>query len=142
MKKYFFLILLLVLLDQGSKFILYGRYIFFTSFFSLTSVENTGVAFGLFQGNNLFFVVLSLIILVVILFNFSADPLPLSFIIAGLFGNLIDRVFFGFVRDFISVSIWPVFNLADSSITIGVLLLFLHFWKEKKIYKLQGSRKE
>jgi signal peptidase II len=56
-------------------------------------------------------------------FNFG-----LILIVSGALGNLIDRLRFGYVIDFIDVRIWPVFNIADSAITIGTLLLFISFF--------------
>ena len=53
----------------------------------------------------------------------------LAFLLSGVIGNLIDRLLFGYVRDFIDVGFWPIFNLADSYNTTGVILLVIWFWK-------------
>jgi len=102
-------------------------------------VKNTGAAFGLFKNSTFFFILVSVAAVVVIggilvrsvrlgeflkrkLFNFS-----LVLIISGAMGNLIDRARFMYVIDFIDFRIWPVFNVADSSITIGTALLIFYF---------------
>ena len=56
---------------------------------------------------------------------------PIGFIIGGLLGNLIDRIFLGHVVDFIDFRIWPVFNAADSAITIAVIWLIIYLWRKK-----------
>ncbi|MDP3728964.1 MAG: signal peptidase II [bacterium] len=140
MKKYIFLAFLFVLLDQITKFFFQYKNIEILSFFSFRYAENTGVAFSLFQGYNFLFVLVSLLALGGIFYYFRSYPLALSFLCAGVLGNLLDRIFFGFVRDFISVSIWPIFNLADTWNSIGVLLLLYAFWKEEKINKAHSSK--
>ena len=108
----------------------------------ITFVRNTGAAFGLFRNSTGFFAIISITAVLVILSilarslregKFSANFLfnfGLTLIMAGAFGNLIDRLKFGYVIDFIDVRIWPVFNIADSSITIGTFLLLLTFTKK------------
>lgn len=94
-----------------------------------TSTVNTGIAFGFLQGYNWIFIIVSLIVLVICIFNYKKHKLEFSLIIGGLLGNLTDRIFFGYVRDFIDLRIWPVFNIADSVIVIGVLLLAYKMFK-------------
>lgn len=142
MKKYALLVFLLVFLDQISKTFFQEKFIPLFSFLSFQYAENTGAAFSLFQGYNLAFIVLSLFAIGFIIYSFKKYPLALSFLLAGVLGNFIDRIFFGFVRDFISVGIWPIFNFADTWNTVGVALLFYAFWKEdKNINKAHSSRK-
>lgn len=93
---------------------------------------NTGVAFGLFQGKGIIFAVLALIVAGAILFYLPSVPkqdwlirLALVMEFAGALGNFIDRVRVGSVIDFISVGTFPVFNVADSCITVGVVFLAL-----------------
>ncbi|RPJ51173.1 MAG: signal peptidase II [Chloroflexi bacterium] len=96
-------------------------------------VTNTGVAFGMLQGMGSIFMILAIIVSIAILYYFPRVPaldwtlrLALGFQLAGALGNLIDRLRFqGRVTDFISVGDFPVFNIADASITIGVLILLL-----------------
>ena len=112
------------------------------SFFHLRYVENTGAAFGMMQGGNwvLIFVMLSIIGYVV----FSWKELCAQgawakwgsvLILAGAFGNLYDRIVLGYVVDFLDFLVWPVFNVADSAITVGagcfIISLFFN-WKQKR----------
>ncbi len=95
---------------------------------SWTFVQNTGMSFGLFQGNNLVLIWISIIVFGLLVYwydSFSTRISQVAFwlIMAGLFGNLIDRIVRGFVVDMISVGTFPVFNIADSAITIAVVLL-------------------
>ncbi|MBI2104499.1 MAG: signal peptidase II [Candidatus Omnitrophica bacterium] len=96
----------------------------------LTYVQNTGAAFGLLKGAQVLFIVLSLAVIAWIARQFLAErPLTATalwayaLVLGGAAGNLIDRLRFGYVVDFIDVRVWPVFNLGDSAITIGVALL-------------------
>lgn len=97
---------------------------------SWTYIQNTGMSFGLFQGNNAMLIWISIIIFGLLVYWYDTFKTTLSqiaywLIIAGLFGNLVDRVFRGFVVDMISVGTFPVFNIADSAITIAVVLLLI-----------------
>jgi len=97
----------------------------------LTLVRNRGAAFGIFKDQAPLFILTSLIAIILIsvqlkkdkLKIFSIYTLSLSLILAGALGNLADRLLFGYVIDFIDFRIWPVFNIADSAITIGAILL-------------------
>jgi signal peptidase II len=103
--------------------------------FHWTLVHNTGIAFGLFKNQGIFFLGVSLFAIVVfgwLLYHQSREQvllpssrLAFSLIIGGALGNFIDRLQFGFVIDFIDFRIWPVFNIADSAITIGAFILIL-----------------
>ena len=108
--------------------------------FRLTLVRNTGTAFGLLKNQTLFFIIISCIAisgLFVLLKKTKGGLLlktALSLIISGALGNLIDRIRFGYVIDFFDFRIWPVFNVADSAITIGtILLIFRLFLKTKTL---------
>ena len=128
------LIIILVILDQLSKIYFIGKDIKLFSFLSLTYVKNTGISFGIFQGYNLLFIFLTLLVILLVLYIYKKNSkysLPLNLILAGAIGNLIDRIFRGFVIDFINFKFWPVFNLADSLIVIGALLLVYKLLKEK-----------
>lgn len=99
-------------------------------FVSLTLVKNTGAAFGLFTGkaNILLIIAIALIgfIIFYVLFYRPSSILvrvALGLIVAGSIGNLIDRALFKQVTDFIDLHVWPVFNVADSSIVSGTVLL-------------------
>lgn len=108
---------------------------------------NTGVAFGMFQGQNLIFSILAILVSLAIIFYYPHVPekewslrLALALQLAGAMGNLVDRITIGHVTDFISVSNFPVFNVADSSITIGVVILLLTVYlQERANKKLQAA---
>jgi signal peptidase II len=124
-----------ILLDQLTKFLalnflqLNSPVPLIKNFLNLTLVHNRGAAFGLFQNQLLLFVLISLFAIGLILYNLKNKTnsvilkLSLSLILGGAVGNLIDRMRFGFVVDFLDLRVWPVFNLADSVITVAALLL-------------------
>ena len=139
--KYSLLVTVLVVLDQVSKYIFTGKNTSLFGFVSFTYAENTGAAFSLFQNQNFTLIIVSFLALGFVLYYLKSYPLALSLILAGLLGNLADRIFFGFVRDFISVGNFPIFNIADSCNTIGIVLLLYAFWKEEKVNKASKPRK-
>ncbi len=108
---------------------------------------NSGAAFGMFQNGNLVFTVLAILVIIAIVYYFpqvEAEDWTLKVAmglqLAGAAGNLIDRLLMGKVTDFISVGSFPVFNVADSSITIGVIVLLLGvWWKERQERKAAAS---
>lgn len=112
-------------------------------FFKLTYVENTGAAFGSFQNSNAGLALAAIVILFA-LFKWRDEVVhfgkvaryALIFIAAGAVGNLYDRIVLGYVVDYFDFIIWPVFNIADSFITVGALLLGYIFIKDSfKKYK-------
>ncbi len=97
-----------------------------TPFFYLSYVENTGAAFGLGAGRNAFFIVLSIALLVGLFYLQRKWPkndlwvqVGALLVAAGALGNLYDRIAYGFVVDFLDFRVWPVFNVADSCVSIG-----------------------
>ena len=100
--------------------------------FDLTRVTNSGIAFGLLEegGDALVFVITGVALLVVVGW-FATDPtrpwlwLGVGLLAGGAVGNLVDRIRLGSVTDFIDPPVWPAFNLADVSITIGVMVVVL-----------------
>jgi signal peptidase II len=156
MKFILFLSLPLYALDQWSKHLVlrlinpYEARVVVPDFFSLVNVTNTGAAFGSFKGNNTFFIVISIVALVVVTVLLVRARLPdtwrdlsLALLLAGILGNLTDRLLYGHVIDFLLFNLhvryadpWPAFNVADSCISIAVLLFLIHsFWKEKRAVK-------
>lgn len=108
-------------------------------FLYFTQVHNTGGAFGLFSNFSLLFVIMGVLVPVLILIFFKKliDKGPAwivgtAFILGGAIGNLIDRVLYGYVIDFIDVRFWPIFNVADISITVGIGILFIVIMREGK----------
>ena len=125
----------IILIDQLTKFLIYGtasRSII-GNFLWLTSTPNTGVAFGLFSGNSWVFIITSLVasgILIWLIlskkfFISKFEKITLAVILGGTISNVIDRIIFGFVRDFIYLKFinFAIFNVADMAITIGAILL-------------------
>lgn len=115
--------------------------------FSITRIHNTGIAFGLFPGIPDVFTVITLMsMLIVVYFYLTIEPRTMlltvgcALILGGALGNLLDRFRLGYVVDFIHFSFWPAFNVADSSVTIGVALLLLNFLTEKKGLTEDASR--
>ncbi|MGY8895888.1 MAG: signal peptidase II [Gammaproteobacteria bacterium] len=150
--KYYFLSLILVIADQLTKMMVLGSLelyesIEITSFFSLTHVHNYGAAFSFLADEDgwqqYFLVSISVIASIAIILwmrkTSTKQPyklIALSLILSGAIGNLIDRAVFGFVIDFINLHYqdfyWPVFNVADTAITLGVILLLLVDFKQDK----------
>jgi signal peptidase II len=108
------------------------------SILSLTYSRNTGAAFGILKDQTWVFVWLSFLVLGVILYFYddivkkNELSIPIALILGGVLGNLIDRIFFGYVIDFIDFHFWPIFNIADTTLTIGCVLLAITFWKIEK----------
>ena len=100
------------------------------AFFHL--VQNTGAGFGILKGYNLLMIIVSVIALGFFIYYFNKNKLACSLVVAGIIGNLVDRVLLGGVRDFIDLRIWPVFNLADSMITVGIGIYLISFLKSGK----------
>lgn len=153
MKKpiYFFIAFLVVFFDQITKYLVRtfigsSETIRVFPFLHLINIRNEGAAFGLFKGfGNITFIIISVIAVVFVLYliiqntaissahggqqSAISSRTGLSLILGGAIGNLIDRVFFGKVTDFIDVFAgrfhWPAFNVADSALTVGLILMLL-----------------
>ena len=133
---------IVIILDQLSKY-LFKLYIsvdqsipIIKNIFHLTLVHNTGAGFGILQDARIFLIIFSLGVLIGIIWKWDKIPkeksasIPLGLILGGLAGNLIDRCLLGYVIDFLDFRIWPVFNIADSCITIAVVWLVIYLWKK------------
>jgi len=152
MRFIFFLSLPLYALDQWTKLMVLRSIspdeprAVVPDFFNLVNVTNDGAAFGSFRGNNTFFIVISAIAFLVVLALLVQRRPPdvwrdasLALLLAGILGNLTDRLLYGHVIDFLLFDLhipyahpWPAFNVADSCISIAVTLFVIHsFWKEK-----------
>ena len=142
---------LVIILDQASKYAItqtfaYGETQTVTGFFDLVCAHNTGAAFSLFNTQpgwqREFFIAVSSIASVVILtllrrgYGNTLTRFALSLILGGALGNLLDRLTHGYVIDFLSFHIgayaWPAFNIADSAISIGAVLLLWDNLTQKK----------
>ncbi len=102
----------------------------------LTYVSNRGAAFGILQNQSVLFVIVGVAVIGAILVSYRYFPkmslllnIALGLQLGGAIGNLIDRIRLGYVVDFVDVAIWPVFNVADSAIVIGVGVLAFHLLK-------------
>jgi len=105
---------------------------------------NSGAAFGLFQNGNLIFTVLAFIVIGAIIYYYPRVEtedwtlkMAMGLQLAGASGNLIDRLMRGKVTDFISVGTFPVFNVADASISVGVVVLLIGVWIKERQEKAQ-----
>src|SRR6266480_4103900 len=162
MKFIFFISLPLYALDQLTKYLILqyvdpndyvdaGDKLFhIKNFFHLVNVTNTGAAFGSFKDNNAFFIAIScialLFVLILLVRRHQSDAwrdVSLALLLAGILGNLTDRLLYGHVIDFLLFNFgpyapkmfrpWPAFNVADSCITIAVICFIIHsFWKERQ----------
>jgi signal peptidase II len=153
---YHFLVLFLVGLDQLSKFLvvtslfLFQRVEIIPGFFGLTRIHNRGVIFGAFShlqqpAARIILTLISLLALIIVFIFYLKTPLTekmiklsFTFILAGAIGNLLDRLIRGYVVDFIDLHLgrhhWPFFNLADTCITVGgvMLIIFLFIPQRRK----------
>ena len=110
------------------------------NFLRIKYVQNTGAAFSMFKGYTTILILVSIVLLVLVynlMFSYKETKLNnLSFglIIGGIIGNLIDRIFFQCVRDFIDINIFnfPIFNIADMAIVFGIVLLLISSFMEEK----------
>ncbi|RJP29819.1 MAG: signal peptidase II [Candidatus Omnitrophota bacterium] len=110
------------------------------NFLYLTLIHNKGAAFGMLQ-NKLYIFIFSALLAVALIYSelrkrprneFTLYKLSLIMILSGAIGNLIDRIYFGYVIDFIDFRVWPVFNIADSFISIGIVLLIVSMMRRRR----------
>ena len=149
-----------LLLDQLSKIYIDNNFVLgearrvITNFFHLTYVRNPGAAFGILSDSAIrmpFFITVSLLASLGILWYIRQIPsekrwqhLSLGLILSGALGNLIDRIRFGEVVDFLDVHWynyhWPAFNVADSAICVGVTIMLICTWHEERQKKQQAAK--
>ncbi len=147
---FFLVALFIIVADQISKAWIRsslpeGHSLFSLGFFRITHVHNTGAAFGLFPSHSLVLTVFAMIAGIIVLFFvfyghryfpwLESIPITLTFglVIGGTVGNLIDRFRYGYVTDFIDFGYWPAFNIADSAVTVGVILFALLLLRHAQI---------
>jgi signal peptidase II len=139
---FFAIALVVVVFDQLTKWWIQsnfylGQSVPETGFFRFVYVQNTGAAFSIFYGHVGILTVVSIIgVIVILTYNFvisrrvsyldtPMNKIALGLILGGTIGNLIDRIWLSYVRDFIAVGIWPIFNVADSATDVGVFIFAL-----------------
>ena len=142
--KYIFLIAtLVVIMDQLAKYIvktnmLLHQRIPLTSFFEITHTINHGAGFSILQNFRWFFVIFTIVFLYLIYKYYIADKnfprtaytdFSVGLLIGGALGNFIDRLFLGYVTDFLAFSFWPTFNVADSAVSVAAVMIIIWLWK-------------
>ncbi len=148
---------LIIILDQWTKALVranipYGGYWspwpWLAPYARIVNWDNTGAAFGMFQGFNGILSILAIIVALIIIYYYPRIPasdwpmrLVLGLQLGGALGNFVDRITHGRVTDFVSVGNFAVFNIADSSITIGVILLIIIVWYRDRQEKNQQTAK-
>jgi signal peptidase II len=128
----------IIVLDQVTKYLIVNALSSYDSieifpFLHIVNVRNTGAAFGSFKSlGSSFFIIISvaaIIFIVYLLMKRAYNTFGLSFILGGAVGNLIDRVLYGQVVDFVDFSIgsyhWPAFNVADSALSVGIIIILM-----------------
>ncbi len=146
-------IIMVVLFDQLSKYLinrfikLDNSFIIIKRFLKFTNSHNYGAAYGILSGKMYILVIISIIVLIYLLIEMRKKLnkylyISYTFIIAGLIGNLIDRLFLGYVRDFISFTLInyeaAIFNISDMFIFFGAVIMFYSYIKED--YEKNSSR--
>ncbi|MBI2564955.1 signal peptidase II [Candidatus Woesearchaeota archaeon] len=136
------IIIIAFIIDQISKYIIKsilnpGQEIDLISWFSIKNVTNTGIAFSFFQNWSSIILITAITIVLVLLyyrkefFHTSITTTSLGLIVGGALGNIFDRILYCKVIDFIAFSFFPTFNLADTAISIGAILLIFHYWEHR-----------
>ena len=151
---------LVIILDQLSKLWINANRShieLLPGFLGLRYTENTGAIFGLFHSHSEFFIVLGIAGVIAILVFLRYFPpvttlgvVSFALILSGAVGNLIDRIRFDYVIDFVSIHVhdlfyWPAFNVADTALTVGILALIYYFYKSgvfRKAYERNGKPRD
>ncbi len=141
----------IVVLDQFTKWLVVSNlepgetwvpWVWLAPYARIVHWWNTGVAFGMLQGMNLVFIILACMVSLGIIYYYTLVPADDKWLraalileLGGAVGNLVDRIRYGHVVDFVSVGNFPVFNVADSCITIGVFVLLIGVWLQERRQK-------
>lgn len=158
---YFIIAAMIIALDQWTKWLILKNMelgdtvTVIQNFFYITSHRNRGAAWGILEGQMWFFYVITVIVIIGIVYYMKKwakgkllASIALAFMLGGAIGNFIDRVYRQEVVDFMDVDLFgyttfPIFNIADSALVIGVILLmitmFIEEWKEKKEKSINGN---
>ena len=155
MVKHYIIALVLIIIDQITKWLIVvnmeiGESItIIEGFFYILSHRNSGAAWGILQGQMIFFYIITVIVIIFVIYYMQKYAkknktlaIALSFILGGAIGNFIDRIFRQEVVDFASFIIinynFPIFNVADSALTIGVILVFIAMIIEERNERRRG----
>ncbi len=135
--------LIIIIIDQVAKFLIKTNFQLnqtlpiINNIFHLTYIHNFGAGFGILQHQKYFLIFISIIVIGFIFYyldrvrnNERLLQMLVGFVLGGTIGNLTDRIINGYVIDFLDFGIWPIFNFADSFVTIGVIGLIIYFWKK------------
>jgi len=132
--------LAVILLDQLVKWDIKKRSLnlpgpVIENFLSITNIHNYGASFGMLQNRPALLAWFSIFV-VVLIFAFlgRADrkiSIFLAMILGGTVSNLVDRISYGYVIDYVDFSFWPAFNIADAALTVGVIVLFVVIWRSE-----------
>lgn len=156
MYRYYLLALAVILLDQWTKWLvvkkmeLYDSITLIDNFLYFTSFRNKGAAWGILQNQMVFFYIITIIVIIGIIYYLHKhvrdnilQGIAIAFILGGAIGNFIDRLFRKEVVDFIDVMIFsydfPIFNLADSFLVVGVGLIFIATILEERKGRVNGE---
>jgi signal peptidase II len=148
-RAFFLIAVAVVVLDQLTKFLVKNTIQLYDSwpkqgFFRITHHQNTGAAFSIFPDSRIFLSIVSSVGILVVLYialifsrrfvflRWRSSVVALGLMLGGTVGNWIDRVFVGHVTDFISVWKWPDFNVADSALVVGCILLAINLLRASK----------
>lgn len=149
MKKIVAITSFLLLIDQGIKmlidhiFALNEPLVLIPHFFSLTKVQNTGAAWSIFEGNQLFLILISIFAIFFLYFFFiykkkltTFEIFSFGLLFGGTLGNLVDRIFRGHVIDYLDFTIFgysfPIFNFADICIVVSIIFLCIWYWRDEQ----------
>ena len=153
---YYIIAAVLTVIDQVTKwgilqnFDLYDEKILIPNVFSLYYIQNTGAAWGIFAGRMTFFYIITVLVIGYLIYNFhkykvesKLDRLSFTFILSGAIGNFIDRLAYGYVVDMFRLDFinFPIFNVADVCLTIGVGLMIIYVLLFEK-YENEVKEKE
>ena len=140
-KKYIFVTFLIIIIDQLTKFLINQNINYLKSiqiiknFFYFTNAHNNGAAFSILSGYNLLFISITLIAICLI-DKYIEKNISFYILLGGIIGNLIDRLIVGYVRDFLDFRIFnynfPIFNISDICICLGIFLIIIKTIKEDK----------
>lgn len=141
---------IVLIIDQLTKMLITNGKTIISNFFYINPVTNSGAAWSILKNETILLIIITIIILIILLryqtfFKMNKkNKLAFGLIYGGLLGNLLDRVLFNYVRDFIEIIIFnynfPIFNIADSALVVGVILLIIAIIKGEDKCEVNHSK--